>query len=255
VTKARFATLGILPFVFASAHLNAQQASPPVATDSLKAQWIIQLPPGYLNVALQPRILPAMNSSTPSGYSPEWGDVYAGVGYQRHTRPYQGSRNVNREDGLAVVGLGIGKARAVALEVEYASFSTVRSKLFSVGGLPFHLSHPFPTAWGVAAGAYKAATAPAIARLRVSDDGRVRIDIGDAPAWELDTKWFDGRPVLRVQSRPDAPRYLAEDYAEDVLDRIANRCRRCEEARRRTMKGRSAAQPTNDLCDIRAEDP
>ncbi|MGV3683765.1 MAG: xanthine dehydrogenase family protein molybdopterin-binding subunit [Acidovorax sp.] len=32
--------------------------------------------------------------------------------------------------------------------------------------------------WGVAAGAYKAATAPAIARLRVSDDGRVRIDIG-----------------------------------------------------------------------------
>ncbi|RYH71040.1 MAG: xanthine dehydrogenase family protein molybdopterin-binding subunit [Alcaligenaceae bacterium] len=32
--------------------------------------------------------------------------------------------------------------------------------------------------WGVAAGAYKAATAPAIARLRVSDDGHVRIDIG-----------------------------------------------------------------------------
>lgn len=132
---------------------RAQQAAPPSARDTLRANWVIQLPPNYLDATLPLRVLPAMNSSTPSAYSPEWGDVYAGVGYQRNTRPYQGSRELNREDGVAVVGFGLGTARTIALETEYASFSTVRSGFFSVGALSFKLSHMFPKGLAVAAGA------------------------------------------------------------------------------------------------------
>lgn len=153
MTNARLVGLALFSVVVAFNRARAQEALQTAAPDSLRAQWVISLPPNYLNISLQTRILPAMNSSTPSAYSPEWGDVYAGVGYQRNTRPYQGSRELNREDGVAVVGFGLGTARAIALETEYASFSTVRSGFFSVGALSFKLSHMFPKGLAVAAGA------------------------------------------------------------------------------------------------------
>lgn len=131
------------------------QGSP---VDSVRARWRIALPPNYLDVPVQPRSFPSMNSSTPSAYSPEWRDVYVGIGYQRNTRPGQGSRTLNKEDGVAVMGLGIGRMRRVALEVEYASFSTVRSGFFSVGALSFKLSHLFGNGWAIASGAERVVT-------------------------------------------------------------------------------------------------
>lgn len=140
---------GLLP---ASAWSQSSEA------DSLRAKWRIPLPPGYLDVPVQPRSFPSMNSSTPSAFSPEWGEVYAGVGYQRNTRPVPGSRTLNKEDGVAVVGFGLGRARTVALEVEYASFSTIRSGFFSVGALSFKVSHLFENGWAVASGAERVVT-------------------------------------------------------------------------------------------------
>lgn len=132
---------------------GAQAAPSGALLDSLRARWRVELPPRYLDVQVQPRVFPAMNASSPSAYSPEWGDVYAGAGYQRQTRPQPFQSALGNEDGVAVLGFGLGAARIVALDVEYASFSTVRSGFFNVGAMSFKLSHQFGSGWAVAAGA------------------------------------------------------------------------------------------------------
>lgn len=156
------AALSLVLLVGGSSLVGAQGRDSTVASgrmlDSLRAQWQVKLPPKYLDVPVQPRSFPAMNSSTPSAYSPEWGDVYAGVGYQRNTRPFQGSRELNKEDGVAVLGFGLGTVRTVALEVEYASFSTVRSGFFNVGAMSFKASHMFNNGLTLATGAERVVT-------------------------------------------------------------------------------------------------
>lgn len=126
--------------------------------DSLRARWRVQLPPGYLDVQVQPRAFPSMNASSPSAYSPEWGDAYVGFGYQQRTRPEPFQSDLGNNDGVAVVGFGLGLVRRVALEVEYASFSTFRSGFFNVGAMSFKLSHLFGNGWAVAAGAERVVT-------------------------------------------------------------------------------------------------
>ena len=129
--------------------LHAQQSS----LDSLRAIWSIKVPPSYLSLAVQPRSLPAMNVSSPSAFSPAWGDVFMAAGYQRHTRPGPGGTELNKEDGVATVGFGLGTPRVLALEVAYDMFSTFRSGFLNVSALSFKLSHLFASGWAAAAGA------------------------------------------------------------------------------------------------------
>jgi hypothetical protein len=127
-----------------------------VSVEALRAQWRVALPPGSPRAPVQPRVLPAMNASTPSAFGPEWGEGYVGAGYQHRTRPQPGSRTLGNEDGVVVAGVGFGRSRLVALEVEYASFSTFRSGFFNVGALSFKAFHRFDAGWVVAAGGERA---------------------------------------------------------------------------------------------------
>ena len=101
----------------------------------------------------QDRTAPALGINVPSGFGSEWGQVFAGVGYQASTRPVPPSTEPNDEDGAFAVGMGFGDSQeAVGLEATYASFGTFRSGAFSTGSVSFKLHRRLGNTSSVAVG-------------------------------------------------------------------------------------------------------
>ncbi len=101
----------------------------------------------------QDRTAPALGLNVPSGFGSEWGQVFAGIGYQASTRPVPPSTEPNDEDGAFAVGMGFGDPQdAVGLEATYASFGTFRSGAFSTGSVSFKLHRRLGNTSSVAVG-------------------------------------------------------------------------------------------------------
>ncbi len=92
------------------------------ASDSLRARYMLPRPAVQSTSPILTRGIPGITVQSPTGFTAEAGDVFAGVGFQQ--RP----RYVHQPDAALVVGFGIGSARnTVALETAVTSYSTVRS--------------------------------------------------------------------------------------------------------------------------------
>jgi hypothetical protein len=92
---------------------------------------------------------PAIAHAIPTAYGADFGDVFAGMGYQR----YLGPRIPERNDGALFFGLGLGNARRlVGLEIAYASYA-VTQDFFGDGSLSLklhrHIARGFAVATGV----------------------------------------------------------------------------------------------------------
>ncbi len=146
--------------LFVSTSLNAQTIGPngdrPTALDSLRSQWMIELPRTSIASRSSPSLGAAMNSSTPSAFIAEWGDVYAGAGYQHRSRPTPLTSVLTRSDGIGWVGIGLGRMDAVAVAVQYTSYSSYYNGPFTRGGLTFLASHQLHNGWAVGVGAERA---------------------------------------------------------------------------------------------------
>src|SRR5438477_7269286 len=117
--------------------------------DSLRASYILPLPPSVQGARGAMRISPGTSSGTPTAYGAEWGDVFFGAGFQARTR-YSGSESLRkRMDGAVVGGVGLGNSRnALGIELAYTSFSTVRSGFFRTSSFSFKVHRVLP--WNMA---------------------------------------------------------------------------------------------------------
>lgn len=94
----------------------------------------------------QVRLGPAASVSVPTAFGVDAGEVFVGVAYQGRTR------YTELDDAAAVVGLGLGTRRLVALEVALTTYSTFRGAPLETGGLSFKLHHALPRNTSVAVG-------------------------------------------------------------------------------------------------------
>jgi hypothetical protein len=124
----------------------------PGQVDSLRALYRISLPAGFADRSAFVRSLPATNASTPSGFGPQWGDLFMGGGFQRNTRASRPGGPLGANDGAVVAGFGLGNARMIGLEVAFTSFSTFRSGFFTRTGVSLKAHHQFSNGWAMAAG-------------------------------------------------------------------------------------------------------
>lgn len=108
VSAALVAVASLLPGALA-----AQEA------DSLRQLFRLPPPPTF---DVGSRAAPGITLGTPSGFGADYGDAFAGAGFQSETR------RRDRPDGGAVVGFGIGDAAtAVGVETALSLFGTFRS--------------------------------------------------------------------------------------------------------------------------------
>lgn len=85
------------------------------------------------------RTAPGVSTASPLAFSPDWRDVFVGVGYQANTR------NDDGDDGSLAVGAGFGNARdAVGLEVVLISVSTYLWGSSPQTTASFKVSHLLP---------------------------------------------------------------------------------------------------------------
>jgi hypothetical protein len=89
---------------------------------------------------------PAASLSVPTGLGAQAGEVFVGIGFQARTR------YTDDADAGAVLGVGLGDARTLALEVALSSYSTLRSVPFETGGVSARLHRVVGEELGVAAG-------------------------------------------------------------------------------------------------------
>jgi len=123
---------------------TAQQG---LEADSLRARFLLPVPPPPESVLAAFRPTPAMSASSPTGFGAQWGDLFAGVSYQ--TR----ARNVSGNDGAVGAGFGLGNAQSlIGFEVAVVSFSTLRSGWGERVGVDLKLHRVLPGAFGVALG-------------------------------------------------------------------------------------------------------
>lgn len=92
------------------------------------------------------RLGPAASVSVPTAFGVDGGEMFFGVAYQGRTR------YTEFDDAAAVVGLGIGTRRVVALEAALTSYSTIRSYPFETGGLSIKVHRALPRQTSVAVG-------------------------------------------------------------------------------------------------------
>ena len=112
------------------------------AADSLRQLYRLPPPP---TVDVGSRASPGISLGTPSGFGADYGDAFAGAGFQATTRRRQ------RPDGGGVVGFGIGDARRlIGLETAISLFGTVRS--CCRGGLSLKAHRVLPGRTSVAVG-------------------------------------------------------------------------------------------------------
>lgn len=146
---AAASVMGLVMSLALAVPAGAQQDA---AAESLRARYRIVLPPGFADRPAFVRSLPATNASTPSGFGPQWGDVFVGAGYQHNTRSTGRAGALGANNGAVVAGFGLGSARMIGLEVAFTSFSTLRSGFFSRTGVSFKAHHQFTSGWSVAVG-------------------------------------------------------------------------------------------------------
>lgn len=92
------------------------------------------------------RLGPAASVSIPTAFGVDGGEMFVGVAYQGRTR------FTKEDDAAAVVGLGIGTRRVVALEAALTTYSTLRSYPLETGALSFKVHRAFPRQTSVAVG-------------------------------------------------------------------------------------------------------
>lgn len=95
---------------------------------------------------------PAGSIVVPTAIGVAGGEAFVGIGYQGRTR------YTRADDAGAVVGVGFGAARSLALEVAASTYSTFRSAPFSTGGLSAKLHRDAGRSMSVALGVENAVT-------------------------------------------------------------------------------------------------
>ena len=111
------------------------------AADSLRQLFRLPPPP---TVDVGSRVAPAITLGTPAAFGADYGDAFAGLGFQATTRRRA------RPDGGAVVGFGLGNEReAVGVETAFSLFGTVRSCCRGGVSLKVHRLLPGRTAVAV----------------------------------------------------------------------------------------------------------
>ena len=117
--------------------------------DSLRASYILPLPPSveFANPAY--RIAPGSSSGTPTAFGAEFGDVFFGAGYQHRMRYTKSLPWPRRADGAVGGGFGLGDPRkSLGIELVYTSFSTIRSGFFHHSSFSFKVHRALP--WNLA---------------------------------------------------------------------------------------------------------
>ncbi|HXV16716.1 MAG TPA: hypothetical protein VD758_08050 [Gemmatimonadaceae bacterium] len=118
--------------------------------DSIRASYILELPSNAQRIIPSIRISPGSSSGTPTAYGAEWGDVFGGVGFQARMRYVSDTLPLRRKaDGAADFGFGLGNSEsAIGIEVNFTSFSTVRSGFFHHSSFSFKIHRELP--WNMA---------------------------------------------------------------------------------------------------------
>ncbi len=130
----------LLVAVLAPAVLAAQEAS-----DSLRREFMLPQPASFNVAARGSWTAPGIAIGVPTGFGADYGDAFAAVGFQSSTRA------VDRPDGGAVVGFGVGNAvDLVGLEVAFSVFGTFRS--CCRGGISPKLHRVLPSTSSIAIG-------------------------------------------------------------------------------------------------------
>lgn len=94
-----------------------------------------------------PRGAPGTSTGSPVSFGANWGDVYAGAGFEAPIR-YSGA-----SDGTLGVGMGFLNAMdVVGIDVSLTALSTVRSGITNRMGLNVKVHKIFAENWGVAVG-------------------------------------------------------------------------------------------------------
>ena len=136
--------LGIAaPALLAGFSLSAQNV------DSIRATYILALPPGVEVARTVTRSAPGTSSGTPTAYGAEFGDVFFDAGYQHRTRYTKGLPWRERCDGAVAMGFGLGNPRRnLGIELAFTSFSTIRSGFFHTTSFSFKVHRALP--WNLA---------------------------------------------------------------------------------------------------------
>jgi hypothetical protein len=92
------------------------------------------------------RLGPAASVSVPTAFGVDAGELFFGIAYQGRTR------YTEQDDGAAVIGLGVGSRRVVALEAALTTYSTFRGTPFETGGLSLKLHRMLPRQTSIAVG-------------------------------------------------------------------------------------------------------
>jgi hypothetical protein len=117
--------------------------------DSLRASYVVDLPPSIEVARIATRSSPGSSSGTPTAYGAQFGDVFFGAGYQHRTRYTKGFAWRERCDGAVALGFGLGNPRkSLGIELEYTSFSTIRSGFFHTSSFSFKVHRALP--WNMA---------------------------------------------------------------------------------------------------------
>jgi hypothetical protein len=117
--------------------------------DSIRATYVLALPPSVEVVRTVTRSAPGSSSGTPTAYGAEWGDVFFGAGYQDRARYTKGLPWRQRCDGAAGAGFGLGNPRsALGIELTLTSYSTIRSGFFHNSSFSFKVHRALP--WNMA---------------------------------------------------------------------------------------------------------
>jgi hypothetical protein len=137
----------VAPIVLLAPYVAAQNV------DSLRASYILALPPGVEVSTSAIRSSPGSSSGTPTAYGAEFGDVFFGAGYQQRTRYTKGLPWRQRADGAVVGGFGLGNPRkTLGIEAALTSFSTVRSGFFRHSSFSFKIHRALPGNLAIAYG-------------------------------------------------------------------------------------------------------
>jgi len=115
--------------------------------DSLRASYVLPLPPDVEVVRTAIRTAPGSSSGTPTAYGAEFGDLFLGAGFQARTR------YTKLVDGAVFGGFGLGNPRhIVGIEATLTSFTTVRSGFFRVMSFSFKVHRALPWNLAIAGG-------------------------------------------------------------------------------------------------------
>src|ERR1035437_336433 len=128
--------------------LGMAMASSALAQDDARSKLLIPEGGGLgTEVGNFPRGAPGTSTGSPIAYGANWGDIYAGVGYQTPIR-YS-----NDSDGSVTLGMGfLNSSDFVGLDVAVTSLSTIRSGFGDRMGLSAKVHRLLGDNWGIAAG-------------------------------------------------------------------------------------------------------